>query len=138
MDFSRNKDYIQKLNAIEHSREAYEKGHNTPPGVPTQKGLTGDVEFISEAYLVVGISMSGKQYSRADAVGDGDPETFSQYNTNIIVGRIGIPSKDENGEYTYRFTTLGICVYGKNVKKGDEPNFWISKDSAIKILKNEK
>jgi len=48
-----NKDYIQKLNAIEHSREAYVKGHNTPPGVPTQKGLTGDVEFIAEAYPVV-------------------------------------------------------------------------------------
>ena len=53
MDFSRNKDYIQKPNAIEHSREAYEKGHNTPPGVPTQKGLTGDVEYISDAYPVV-------------------------------------------------------------------------------------
>jgi len=51
--FAGNKDYIQKLNAIEKSREAYVKGHNTPPGVPTQKGLTGDVEFISEAYPVV-------------------------------------------------------------------------------------
>jgi len=106
-----NKDYIQKLNAIEHSREAYVKGHNTPPGVPTQKGLTGDVEFISEAYPVVEFGNydipEGWENALAKPTQTGVPAQWENPNTTGFESN----SEEETNLYFFHTDHLGSTNY---------------------------
>ncbi len=82
------------------------------------------------------------KYSEANKAGPGDPEIFSQYDCNIIVGKRGAPKREVvgttiHGDNIYKcsdYRREGIGIFGRNVKFKDESTLWLNKEAVLKII----
>lgn len=106
-----------------------------------------EVEASIHSHMTECLNLDSKlemKFSDAYKAGPGDPDVFSQYDCNIIVGKRGGPSPvydtalDGNGnkiikEYVDR-RSEGIGIFGRNVKFGDNSTLWLNKEAVLKII----
>ena len=120
------------------------ENQNLPPTVslPEIKNVNEvEASIHSHPYII-----NGNNFSSADIAGIGDVETFSQFDTNVIVGKgngsVNRRSDPYMGTSIQDNRSFGVAFYGKKVNRNEQNilkcNLWLSEKAVNNILKRTK